>query len=243
MVTLPTGLRRAESPLAQSLRVWVALLGVLACVQLFTTTIGAGLERDPRSALFGWPAIAIVGAAGLIGIWLSHRTGFPAPTTVGRWAIPMGVGIGLTMAAGDVVFGWTRYFAAQHTLETFNVPFPGSVLFYTGGAIISEVWFRLLPIPLLLWLVSQLVLRGRAETQVFWILAVLTSFIEPVLQDLLQVRPETLVLALTQFIPDYGLNFGQAVLFRRYGFPAAIVMRVALYLVWHVAYGNFICRC
>jgi hypothetical protein len=71
----------------------------------------------------------------------------------------------------------------------------------------------------------------------------LTSFIEPVLQDLLNVRPETLVLALTQFVPDYGLNIGQAAFFRRYGFLSAIVMRVAFYLVWHVAYGNFVCRC
>jgi hypothetical protein len=168
MVTLATNLRRGQSPLAQSTAVWIALLGFLACVQLFITYAGAGLERDPRSALFSWPAIAIVGTAGLIGIWLSHRTGFPAAGSIGALPILSGVSIGLIMSAGDVVFGWTRYFAAQHALETFNVPFPGSVLFYSGGAIISEVFFRLLPIPLLLWLVSRLLLRGRAESQVFW---------------------------------------------------------------------------
>jgi len=39
------------------------------------------------------------------------------------------------------------------------------------------------------------------------------------------------------------LNFAQAVMFRHYGFLASIVLRVATYLVWHVAYGNSICRC
>ena len=103
--------------------------------------------------------------------------------------------------------------------------------------------FRLLPIPLALWLISSLALRGRRQAEVFWVLAALTSLIEPVLQDLLGIAPETVSLALTQFVPDYALNFGQAALFRRYGFLAAIAMRVVFYLVWHVAYGNFICRC
>jgi hypothetical protein len=203
----------------------------------------AGLEHDPRSALFSWPAIAIFCGLGLLGIWLAQRTGFPAAGRIGPWPIALGVGIGLIMVGGDLVFGWTRYFAAQHTLETFNVPFPGSVPFYTGGAILSEVLFRLLPIPVLLWLVSHVLLRGRAENQVFWVLAVLTSFIEPVLQDLVDVRPEMLVLIASQFVPDYALNMGQAVLFRRHGFLAPIIMRVVFYLIWHVAYGNFVCRC
>jgi hypothetical protein len=39
------------------------------------------------------------------------------------------------------------------------------------------------------------------------------------------------------------LSFAQAVTFRRYGFLASIMLFVAMYLVWHVAYGNSICRC
>jgi hypothetical protein len=38
------------------------------------------------------------------------------------------------------------------------------------------------------------------------------------------------------FVQDYALNLGQATLFRKYGFLAAIVMRVAFYLVWHILY-------
>lgn len=71
----------------------------------------------------------------------------------------------------------------------------------------------------------------------------LTSLIEPVQQDLDDVRRETLPMVSTIFALDFALNFGQAVLFRRYGFLAPIVMRMAFYLVWHVAYGNLICHC
>ena len=45
------------------------------------------------------------------------------------------------------------------------------------------------------------------------------------------------------FVPDLLLNLAQVVMFRRFGFVAAIATRVVFYLVWHVAYGNFVCGC
>jgi transcriptional regulator with XRE-family HTH domain len=57
----------------------------------------------------------------------------------------------------------------------------------------------------------------------------------------LLARPESSTAA--QSMADFGHNLAQAVMFRRYGFLAAIVTGVAMYLVWHVAYGNFICQC
>jgi hypothetical protein len=47
-----------------------------------------------------------------------------------------------------------------------------------------EVSYRLLAVPMLLWLISGLVLRGRWQVQVFWLLAVLSSPVEPVSQNL-----------------------------------------------------------
>src|SRR2546428_4324247 len=57
--------------------VWLILVGFLVIVDLFITFVGAGLESDPRAQLFSPPAILFVGLAGLAGVWLSHRTGFP----------------------------------------------------------------------------------------------------------------------------------------------------------------------
>jgi hypothetical protein len=239
------------SALANSTRVWLVLVAFLGVVNLFITYVGAGLESDPRAQLFSWPVIVVVGLLGLAGIWLSHRTGFPAAwdariSNRQRLVIPavLGIGFGLLQAGLDLVFHWTQFFAQFSGLQAFNAPWPGSLLFYPGGAIWIEVFYRLLPVPLLLWLVSSLLLRGRAQTQVFWVLAVLSSLIEPTAQDLDGLRFGASVLFVaSQFIPDFLFNLTQAVLFRNYGFVASIVTRVAMYLIWHVTYGNFICRC
>jgi hypothetical protein len=38
------------------------------------------------------------------------------------------------------------------------------------------------------------------------------------------------------FALDFALNLSQAALFHRYGFVAAIVLRIAFYAVWHIMY-------
>jgi hypothetical protein len=213
--------------------------------------VGAGLEDDPRSALFSWPAIGIIGLAGLVGIWLADRTGFPAAwdarvSNRARLLLPIAVGLGLGLldVYHDLLFHGTAAFAANHELAAFNAPFPGSVLFYPGGAIIVEVFYRLLPIPLLLWLISSLLLRGGFQTPLFWMLAVLTSLIEPSTQALPELGAGTgAVVVFTAFGISFAQNMTQATFFRNYGVLAAILVRVAMYMVWHVGYGNFICRC
>ena len=78
---------------------------------------------------------------------------------------------------------------------------------------------------------------------VFWILAVLSSLIEPATDlDGLRVGASLAIVG-AQLVPDLLLNLTQVVMFRRYGFFASIVTRVAMYLIWHVAYGNFVCGC
>jgi hypothetical protein len=240
-----------DAGFAASARVWLVLVGFLALVQLFITHVGGGLERDPRSALFAWPSIVGFGLAGLVGVWFSHRTGFPAAWTgdrvsnLKRIIIPALVGMtfGLLATAIDLALHGTRYFVQQTGNPSFNVPFPGSLLFYPGGAIVVEVIYRLVAIPVLLWLVSNVVLRGRAQSHVFWLLAVLTSLVEPLDQNTFAVQAGAIGLAAAQSLSDFGHNFAQAAIFRHYGFLAAILTRVAMYMVWHVVYGNFICQC
>src|SRR5437868_1863073 len=239
--------------LANSLRVWLGCVALLVAVELYIVFIGGGLEKDPRIGLFVPPSIAAFGIAGVVGIWLSHRTGFPAAwdsrvSNRDRLFYPMvwGIGLGVGLVAHDLVFHWTAAYKEIVGAPSFNAlaPFPGPLLFYSGGAIIVEVFYRLLPIPLLLWLVSNLALRGRYRESTFWVLAALTSLIEPATQDLAALqRPGLEAAAVTVFGIDYVLNFVQAVMFRRYGFLAAIVTRVSAYVVWHVIYGNYICAC
>ena len=241
---------RGQSAFANSTRVWLLLVVFLGLVNLFITFVDAGLKTDARSVLFSWPAIAIFGVAGLVGIGLSHRTGFPAAwderiSNRQRLVLPvlLGVGLGVLESGLDVPVQGMRFFAHVAGLPAYNAPWPGSPLFFAAGAIESEVFYRLLPVPLLLWLVSNLLLRGRGQTPVFWILAVLSSLIEPATDlDGLRVGASLAIVG-AQLVPDLLLNLTQVVMFRRYGFFASIVTRVAMYLIWHVAYGNFVCGC
>ena len=125
--------------------------------------------------------------------------------------------------------------AAKHGLASIHIAFPASLLIYPGGAIIVEILYRLFLVPALLWVISTWILRGRAQTATFWTLAALTSLIEP-LGDL-ALREQGWIPCAAVFAQDYALNLAQAWVFRKRGFFAAIVLRTAFYLVWHVLWG------
>jgi hypothetical protein len=71
-----------------SVRVWLVLVAFVGVVQLFVTYVGAGLERDPRIALFTSPAVAAFGLAGLWGsgspIWSASPSPGAAPSPIVR---------------------------------------------------------------------------------------------------------------------------------------------------------------
>jgi hypothetical protein len=83
---------------------------------------------------------------------------------------------------------------------------------------------------------------------VFWLLAVLLSAFEPVSQSGLlslalgrefkMAGHEVLVAG--EMIQGYVMNLTQAYLFRRAGFLAALTLRIAYYLVWHVIWGSLL---
>jgi hypothetical protein len=196
----------------------------------------------------GWGALGVFAVFGLIGTAFAARTGFPAawdariPATR-RLLLPFAVGVGFGTLA-ILIEELTR---SVHLLEaTFgpaNVAFPASLLVSTAGEIKYELLFLLFVVPTLLWLVSNLALRGRGQPHTFWALAALSAAIEPAMQGI-----PLFVLANgaigpaafgTYLVHSYAFNFAAAVSFRRYGLLAPVLVRLGNYLVWHVLYGNF----
>jgi hypothetical protein len=135
----------------------------------------------------------------------------------------------------DVATGYTARECADHHLARENIDLPWSLLIYPGGAVIVECVYRLFPLPLLQWLIDGVLRRRRATAPVFWSLAVLTSLLEPLSQDLDLAKYGWFV-AVAGFGIDFLLNLAQAAVLRRHGFTAAIALRIAFYAVWHVAY-------
>lgn len=229
--------------LSNSVKVWFILVAYLFVVKILLDTLLPNAFADPSQAeLFGWPILGIFSLIGFLGVFLSQKTGFPDAWREEHsiWQnilLPnlVGVGFGMLMVSIDLFTGFTKLFAARHGVIQQYTSFPSMFFVFTAASIIVEVVYRLFLIPLVLWLVSNVLLRNRAQSLLFWFLAVLTSLFEPLGQfPDLQTLPSILMISLGAIY--FTINLVQAGFFRKYGFLSAIMVRMGFYIVWHVLY-------
>ena len=210
----------------------VAVLGLLLAL-ILALGVDSTVPAAQRSQLTV-PAALVTALLGLLGVILLERTGFP-----GIWdaSIPLRrkllIPLSLGLAFG-VAFMLLRLFHFLPTLE--GPPFPSSIPYFLYGGIVSEILFRLFPMPLLVWLISNLLLQGRGEDPASWAAAVLSSLIEPLSQVGAMV-----MLGLTGapgmafvFLLVFSANLVQGRLFRTSGLGASLVMRLMFYSLWHI---------
>jgi hypothetical protein len=233
--------------LINSAAVWLGLMGCWVLMDVLLARYPApatGRQIFPE----GWGALASFAMLGLIGAAFAARTGFPAAwdariSASRRVLLPLLVGVGFGVLA-IVIEEVTR---SLHILEGVfgpaNVAFPASLLVSTAGAIKYELEYLLFVVPTLLWLVSNIAVRGRGQTQTLWVLAALSAAIEPATQGIPLFTLANGAISPAAFagylVQSYAFNFAAAVSFRRYGLLAPILVRLGNYLVWHVLYGNF----
>lgn len=227
---------------SKSVRVFFCLVAYLILVKLVITFFPAVFRSTAQAAVFEWKFLAIWTILGWIGVVLAQRTGFAEPWNGGisnarRLLISfvIGIGLGVLAIATDSWTGWTHFVATKMGLKTIHIDFPASVLIYPGGAIIVNIIYRIFPVPFLLWIISTIILKGRAQNRIFWILAILFSFVEPY-SDLGLKQLGYFAMA-SVFVQDYALNITEAWLFRKYGFLTPILMRIFFYAIWHVLWG------
>jgi hypothetical protein len=79
----------------------------------------------------------------------------------------------------DSVFGLSKTVAAKMGTESVHIPFSSSALVYPAAAILVSVFQYLTPIPILVWIISNVILRGRFQEKVFWIIGILAALLEP----------------------------------------------------------------
>jgi hypothetical protein len=242
--------RPSSSPASKKMSIWhrynslivwlclVAYTGVAA--YLVTVVFPVQFLDRSQSGFFEAQGIIALGVMGLIGVWISMYTGFPDAwdarvTNRQRLLIPIiaGVLFGALFLATDMVTGMSQLQEERFNITATDIPFPASLFVYPAGAIFLEVVYRLFPIPLLLGLFSIFVRNQRAREVFFWILAVLTSLIEPIGQSAnTQVLPP---LAMSfVLLQQFGFNLFQASFFRKYGYFASIVARIASYVPIHM---------
>jgi len=229
-----------------SLITWFLLVAYLGLAAFLVTVVFPIRFVDrSQSGFFEPQAVIALGTMGLIGVWLSMRTGFPNAwdarvSNKQRLMMPIitGLLLGSLFLATDLITGMSRLQQEQLNIKSTDVAFPASIFVYSAAAIFVEVVYRLLTIPLLLGMISIFVRSQSAREKVFWMLAILTSIIEPLTNTAASqfLAPLALTFVLVQ---SFSANFLQAVFFRKYGFVAAILLRVAFYIPTHVI-GSFL---
>jgi len=175
--------------------------------------------------------------AGFFALRAAHRSGFE---TLWSRRLSIQKRFALPVAAGLILGAVPAGIDAVAPIGNIHAAFPASIPNYAVGAIFTEVLFRLVPLGLLVWGLATKLLGTHWQGTVFWTLALGLALIEPVAAWQIVSDP-TLpggfdsTLAAAGFVTvAYVLNVLAAYLFWTRGFLAAVVLRLAFYLVWHV---------
>jgi hypothetical protein len=239
LMTTAPAVRAAQHNVPRSAASFLAIIAGLVVIKVLIANVWPAMFASAAQAkVFQWWFIGALAVLGLMGVWFAARTGFPEtwdPTIPMRervlYPAIAGVLLGLIAIEVDAATGWSAVIAHEMNLPSINIAFPASLIIYPGGAAIVDIVYYLVPIPLLMWLTS-LALKGRWQTETFWVIGALCAAIEPVTQDLGMPRHPAMMAVM--FAQDYALNLAQVWTFRRAGFGAAVWLRVVFYVAWHI---------
>ena len=212
---------------------------VLLAVAFAGILIGQGMESEGRFIrvwryadlawmLVGGPFLFLQAKAGIPDLWE------PAVSTRKRWLIPLM--IGAVFGILDVLVIKVIMHPEPFTeLPPFLQPFPYSIFLYTSGAFEIEVFYRLIPLTILL-LTGKYFRQGNYYNAFMWAAIILTSLREPIEQ----FPTGSVRFIMYAFSSGFLMNFLQAQIFVRYGFIASLAMRLGHYMFWHILLGVYV---
>ena len=191
--------------------------------------------------------LVLYGGLGFLGLKLSQKLGFadlwdPKVSNKQRFLLPalVGIGLGIFFILADAIFS---KFQALGPLP--HPPFPTSLVGSAAAGIGEELIFRLFFISFGVWLISYLLLKGKWQDQIFWIVAFLSALAFalghlPSMMLLLNFKTvnEIPPALMSEIILLNGvLSLFAAYYFRKFGFLAAVGIHFWADVVWHVIWG------
>ena len=224
--------------ISPSVIVYLIILAIIIALRLLIYIFPAEQISGQQVNLTDPLSIGAIWLVGWVGVYLAPRTGF-----AGMWQADISNKLRLVIPAlaGVVIGVITIILDVIHPLgEESLIKFPASLVAYPLAGILEEIIFRLFLTTLMVWIISNMLLRGRWQEPIFWLVNVFLGVFYTLSQlnlyqsifgtmDLLTVANFILVIAVYFILAAY--------FYRRYGFLAALSMRMGDYLVWHIIWG------
>jgi hypothetical protein len=195
-------------------------------------------------------AIVIYGGLGFIGLILSRKLDLPeiwdsAVSNRQRFLIPalIAAGIAIIWIVGDTLF------APLNGIGRFpHPPFPTSIVASIGAGIGEEILFRLFFTCLWTWIVSRLILRGRWQTQVYWVVSIVAAVAFGIshlpgvmfLFGWTSMAQVPTMLLVEMILLNGILGLTAACCLRKYGFLAPVGIHMWTDIFWHVLFGALV---
>lgn len=178
--------------------------------------------------LLGIPFLFFQNKAGLPNFWQRNISN--------KQRLLMPVMIGAVFGILDIIVIKIMLHPEPYTeLPPFLQPFPYSLFLYFSGAFEIEIFYRLIPLTLIL-LLGKWYANGKYFNAFFWTAAVLTSLREPIEQ----LPSGGTLLIIYSLLTGFLMNFLQAVYYRKAGFLASLTLRLGHYLFWHILLGIYV---
>lgn len=241
----------------KSIRIYLSLVIILAICSAINIFLPQGnlISSTPLPA--SKPVMALVvfgiifflyGGLGFLGLYLSRKLGFTKiwdenVSNKQRFLTPLFTGIilGVFLIVMDLIFSQFNGIG-----RFIHPPFPTSFFASVTAGIGEEIIFRLFFISFWVWLISSLILKGKAKNKVFWIISIISAFVFAIghipsimilfgMKSITEISP---ILWGEIILLNGTISIFCAYYFRKYGFLTAVGIHFWTDIVWHVVYGT-----
>lgn len=211
---------------------------ILLTVVIITILYGASLEHHGITIrIWNWNNLLLVLPV-IPLLYLQQKATLPAIQTINEkkngWLSTFGIGI-LFGLLDVLIIKFIMHPEPYKELPPFLQPFPYSTFLYSSGALEVELYYRMIPVTVLL-LINTYLLKGKFRNVFIIVLAVITSIIEPI-----QQFPDgTWWFIIYATVSGVAMNAWQFRSYIQYGFAALLAVRLGHYLIWHVLLGIYV---
>jgi hypothetical protein len=211
---------------------------ILLAVVIITIVYGASLAGS-GIAIGQWNWINLLLVLPVIPLlFLQQKASLPSIQAINEkkkgWLSTFGVGM-LFGILDVLIIKFILHPEPYKELPPFLQPFPYSTFLYSSGALEVELYYRMIPLTVLL-LINTYLLKRKFRTAFIIVLAIITSVIEPIQQ----FSDGAWWFVIYATASGVAMNAWQFRSYLKYGFVASLAVRLGHYLIWHILLGMYV---